>query len=129
MAKLLKYLAILTGVICLTIGVYHVAGGAGSVLGGGVITASTDSQERFFSGLFAVYGLAWILVARQHPIDARAIRLLAGGLLAGGIGRLVSLIDSGLPHPFWIVMLAVEIVVPALFFTIAAADAKARERD
>lgn len=125
MDKVLKYLAILTGVICLAIGLYHVIGGAGTVFGGGEVTASTDSQERFFSGLFAVYGVAWIWVARQSPIPAVAIRFLAAGLLVGGLGRAVSLVDKGQPHPFWIVMLAVEIAIPALFFALAGADEKA----
>lgn len=125
MDKALKYLAILTGVICLAIGLHHVIGGAETVFGGGKITASTDSQERFFAGLFAVYGLAWIWAARQSPIPATAIRFLAAGLLVGGLGRVASLIDRGQPHPFWIVMLAVEIVVPAVFFAIAGADEKA----
>ncbi|MBF9352060.1 hypothetical protein BKG80_08180 [Mycobacteroides chelonae] len=126
MDKVLKYLAILTGVICLAIGLYHLIGGAGTVIGGGAVTASTDSQERFFSGLFAVYGAAWIWVARRSPIPGTAIRFLAAGLLVGGLGRVASLIDSGQPHPFWIVMLAVEILIPALFFVIAGADEKAR---
>lgn len=124
MDKVLKYLAFLTGVICLTIGLYHLIGGPATVIGGGEITASNDSQERFFAGLFAVYGLAWIWVARQTPIPGLAIRFLAAGLLVGGLGRVASLIDVGKPHPFWIVMLAVEIAIPALFFAIAGADEK-----
>ncbi|MFD6198755.1 DUF4345 domain-containing protein [Mycobacteriaceae bacterium NPDC060252] len=126
MDKVLKYLAILTGVICVAIGLYHLIGGSGTVIGGGDITASTDSQERFFSGLFAVYGVAWIWVARQSPIPGIAVRFLAAGLLVGGLGRVASLVGSGQPHPFWIVMLAVEILIPALFFAIAGADEKAR---
>ncbi|AMT71093.1 DUF4345 domain-containing protein [Mycobacteroides immunogenum] len=126
MDKVLKYLAVLTGVTCVAIGLYHVVGGPETVFGGGEVNASTDSQERFFAGLFAVYGVAWIWVARLSPIPGIAIRLLAAGLLAGGLGRVVSLIDSGQPHPFWIAMLVVEIAVPALFFAIAGADEKAR---
>ncbi|WP_078292422.1 DUF4345 domain-containing protein [Mycobacterium sp. D16R24] len=126
MDKVLKYLAILTGVICVAIGLYHLIGGPGTVIGGGGITASNDSQERFFAGLFAVYSAAWIWVARQSPIPGIAIRFLAAGLLVGGLGRVASLIDSGVPHPFWIVMLAVEILIPALFFAIAGAGEKAR---
>ncbi|OAT68055.1 hypothetical protein AWB85_09355 [Mycobacteroides immunogenum] len=126
MDKALKYLAVLTGVTCVAIGLYHVVGGPETVFGGGEVNASTDSQERFFAGLFAVYGVAWIWVARLSPIPGIAIRLLAAGLLAGGLGRVVSLIDRGQPHPFWIAMLVVEIAVPALFFAIAGADEKAR---
>lgn len=126
MDKVLKYLAVLTGATCVAIGLYHVVGGPETVFGGGEVNASTDSQERFFAGLFAVYGVAWIWVARLSPIPGIAIRLLAAGLLAGGLGRVVSLIDRGQPHPFWIAMLVVEIAVPALFFAIAGADEKAR---
>lgn len=126
MDKLLKYLSIVAGASCVAIGLFHIIGGPDTVFGGGAVNASTDSQERFFAGMFIAYGAAWIWAGLQTPIRATAVRFLAAALLVGGIGRVVSLVAMGSPHPFWVAMLLVEIVVPAFFLAIAGADEKAR---
>ncbi len=45
MDKVLKYLAILTGVTCLAIGLYHVVGGPQTIFGGGEVNASTEDRK------------------------------------------------------------------------------------
>jgi len=121
----LKNLARFTGLSCIAIGVYHFALGTASVPGATDANATVDSRERFYSAIFAGYGLAWLRAARTSPIRAGEVRLLAGVMLLSAIGRLISLIDKGRPHWFQEVLTAVEFVVPAVFFGIAEADEKA----
>jgi hypothetical protein len=42
--------------------------------------ATVDSRERFYSAIFAGYGIAWIRAARKSPSG------LAGVMLASGVG-------------------------------------------
>jgi hypothetical protein len=121
----LKNLARFTGLSCIAIGVYHFALGTASVPGATDANATVDSRERFYSAIFAGYGLAWLRAARKSPIRAGEVRLLAGVMLLSAIGRLISLVDKGRPHWFQEVLTAVEFVVPAVFFGIAEADEKA----
>ena len=121
----LKNLARFTGLSCIAIGVYHFALGTASVPGATDANATVDSRERFYSAIFAGYGLAWLRAARKSPIRAGEVRLLAGIMLLSAIGRLISLVDKGRPHWFQEVLTAVEFVVPAVFFGIAEADEKA----
>ena len=125
MPKLLKPLALLTGVICVAIGVAHFLFGARIVAGGGDFTPSIDSQEHFYGVIFAGYGLGYVRAARQDPIQTGLIRFLATLMLVGGIGRIISWIDQGRPHAMWIALGAVEFVVPALFFLLLAAHDQA----
>lgn len=124
MAKTLRALALVMGVACALIGIYHFVLGQWSVPGAGPSTPIFDSRERFYSAIFAGFGLAWIWVARQTPVPAKAVRLLSGIFLLGGIGRVISLIDVGRPHWMQLAEGVVELVLPFVFFWLAAADEK-----
>jgi Domain of unknown function (DUF4345) len=124
-AAQLKSLATATGAASVAIGCYHFALGTASVPGATDANATVDSRERFYSAIFAGYGIAWIRAARTSPIRAGDVRLLAGVMLAGGVGRLLSRVRNGRPHWFQDVLTAVEFAVPAAFFTIADAQQQA----
>jgi Domain of unknown function (DUF4345) len=124
--RYLRNLAAFTGLSCIAIGVYHFALGIASVPGATDANATVDSRERFYSAYFAGYGFAWLRAARQSPIRAGDVRLLAGLMLLSGVGRLISLIHNGRPHWFQEVLTAIEFVVPAVFFRIAKAEEKAQ---
>lgn len=53
------------------------------------------------------------------------MRWLAGVFLLGGMGRLLSLAVDGWPHWFQIVLTAIELGLPPVFFWLAAADERA----
>ena len=50
---------------------------------------------------------------------------VAGLMLLGGVGRLMSLVSNGRPHWLQEALTAIEIVVPATCFRIADAEEKA----
>jgi Domain of unknown function (DUF4345) len=124
--RYLRNLAAFTGLSCIAIGVYHFALGTASVPGATDANATVDSRERFYSAYFAGYGFAWLRAARQSPIRAGEVRLLAGLMLLSGVGRLISLIHNGRPHWFQEVLTVIEFVVPAVFFGIAKTEEKAK---
>jgi hypothetical protein len=46
------------------------------------------------------------------------VNALAGAFLVGGIGRLISLVVVGAPHPFFVAMLGLELVLPVLMVLV-----------
>ncbi|MFG2894769.1 DUF4345 domain-containing protein [Streptomyces sp. NPDC048248] len=127
-AKALRGLVLTMGYACLAIGLFHVLLGNASIPGAGSAGATIDSLGRFFGAIFAGYGLAWLLAARQSPIPATAVRWLAGVFLLGAFGRLLSLAVDGWPHWFQVVLTAVELVLPPLIFWLADSEEKAVRR-
>jgi spore maturation protein SpmB len=125
MAKALKVLAQVMGFSCVAIGLLHVVGGNAAIPGAESAGTTIDSLGRFFGAIFVGYGLAWLWAARQAPIPAKAVRLLAGIFLLGAAGRLLSLVTEGRPHSFQIVLLVIELVLPPVYFWLADADEKA----
>jgi hypothetical protein len=124
----LRNMAGLAGLSCIAIGVYHFAFGTASVPGAADANATVDSRERFYSAFFAGYGFAWLRAARKSPIRASDVRLLAGLMFLGAVGRLISLVHNGRPHWFQEVLTAIEIVVPAVLFGIADTEEKTELR-
>lgn len=122
MRRLLKGLLLLMGVGCAAIGVFHIVFGIAGLPGLADAGANVDSQERFFGAVFAAYGLAWIWTARQQPIPANMVRLLAGSFLLGGLARLVSIAVHGVPNWFMLTLLVIELVLPPVYFVLAGAD-------
>ncbi|RKT54725.1 DUF4345 domain-containing protein [Saccharothrix australiensis] len=122
MAGVLRWLVAAMGVACVAIGLFHLGWGIDSVPGEGAAGATVDSRERFYNAVFLGYGLAWLWAARQRPVPATAVRWLAGILLLGGVGRVLSMAVHGQPHWFQVVLTATEFVLPVIYFLLANAD-------
>lgn len=85
------------------------------MLGGQPVRAAVDGQERDDGAVQVRKGdLVWIRAPRTAQLPAALIRLLAGGLLLGGLARVVSLIDVGQPGVLPTVQIVVEIVIPVV---------------
>ncbi|WP_280331232.1 DUF4345 domain-containing protein [Nocardia wallacei] len=124
MAAVLRWLCMVMGVACVGIGILHLALGLHAVADMEHSGVTADSQSRFFGAIFLGYGLAWIWVARQSPIPAVAVRWLAGVFLLGAAGRFLSVAVYGWPHWFQIVLTAIEVILPPMYFWLAGTDQK-----
>lgn len=123
MSPLLSKLSQTTGIACTGIGIYHLFGGVRSVPGEQDAGPTVDSRERFYGAIFAGYGLAWLWVDRQKPVNRGAVQALSGIFLLGGAGRLLSRAQHGRPHWFQDALTVVEVVLPCLFFWLARVPA------
>ena len=74
--------------------------------------AAMDNELRFYSALWGGYGLALLMAARDPGRWNRAIPWLAAVFFAGGVGRLISIFQIGAPHPFFVLLAAIELVTP-----------------
>jgi hypothetical protein len=110
---------VLFGVICVGISLAHLAVGPDAIMGGSQVNATSDGEDRFYAGLFGAFGLAAIWCARDVERKQVYVSALAAAFLIGGIGRLISFIVVGRPHPFFLAMLVVELVLPVLMVLMA----------
>jgi hypothetical protein len=115
-----RALQIVTGIL----GVIPTATGLVGLLGlrdplyvrfGVVPNVALDSNLRFFAGVWLGVGvvLFWILPRIERQGDV--FRALWGMILLGGVGRLLSIADAGLPPAPFLGVLALEIVGAPLF--------------
>ncbi|MRH92682.1 DUF4345 domain-containing protein [Nocardia sp. SYP-A9097] len=122
MTAALKWLSLLMGYACVAIGVFHLALGIDGIPDMGSAGATADSQSRFFGAIFLGYGLVWLWAARRDPVDTTAVRWLAGIFALGALGRFISIAVYGWPHWFQLVLTAIEVVLPPVYFWLATAQ-------
>jgi hypothetical protein len=118
--RALTAFAMIWGLALVGIGAAHLAFGNASFIDGGHVSPSLDSEERFFAALTIGYGAAYIWAARQTVVPRNVLRALAAVTALGALGRVVSLIDRGPPHWFflWFGILG-EAVAAALTYWLA----------
>ncbi len=109
-------LIFLFGSVCAAIGLAHVALGPSVIPGSIPVNATMDSEDRFYATLFVGFGLALIWCSRQLDARAQAFGFLLAVFFAGGIARIISLIAAGPPHPLFLFLGALELLMPPLLW-------------
>ena len=71
-----------------------------------------DSELRFYAALFVGFGLLCVRVARNLAQHGGDIPWLMLAFFSGGVGRALSWISVGAPHPFFLLLMATELVLP-----------------
>lgn len=100
------------GAACIVIGLAHLMIGPASIIGGGPVNATIDSDLRFYAVLFIGFGGGFVWAATDLPRRSAVVNVLGGLLLLGGLARLLAIWQTGVPHVFYVLMVPVEILVP-----------------
>ena len=74
--------------------------------------ATMDSELRFYAPMFGAYGVLCLTVVRRFDRRLADVPWLAGVFFLGGVGRAVSYVAVGPPHPFFTLLMIVELVLP-----------------
>jgi len=77
-----------------------------------------DSELRFYAALWGAYGFIVIAVARNLRAMLHYVPLLAATFFVGGAGRALSYFQVGPPHPFFVFLMVIELVLPIIFLML-----------
>lgn len=105
----------LLSLVGLWAGVMGVTAGATQLFEGSP-PPGVDNQARYLAGMYFIFPfmLWWIIPSiERHPIP---IRIIAAGMMCGGIGRLISLMQYGLGDDGQLISMGVEICAPLLIY-------------
>ena len=75
-----------------------------------------DSELRFYSVFFVAYGALLVQAARNPVKYARHIPVLLALFFAGGIVRVISYTQVGSPHDLFILLMAIELLMPIVLY-------------
>ncbi|MEM7596128.1 MAG: DUF4345 domain-containing protein [Pseudomonadota bacterium] len=110
MERLLKIALVIAGVIPLILGVINFAGGAKAPwLPPDIATASVDNQLRFYAIWFTAPFFLSIWMVRNLDRALPIAAILFSVMALGGLARLYSITQYGLPEPGMIVGMVIEI--------------------
>jgi len=80
--------------------------------------ATMDSELRFYASLFVGFGLLCLRAARNPAQHGNDIPWLMLAFFAGGLGRALSWISIGAPHPFFLTLMLTELALPPVIFLL-----------
>ncbi|MEM7040390.1 MAG: DUF4345 domain-containing protein [Bacteroidota bacterium] len=116
--KILQAIILVAALIPAYVGISGIVEGVANVMPGGQVAVDIDNEYRFLSGAFL--GFAFMAVWVAPRIDQKAtvwpFRLLCFGILAGAIGRIVSIAVVGKPSTSILLSLGIELTFPLLIF-------------
>jgi hypothetical protein len=121
----LRTLGRVTGLTCMGIGAAQLLGGV-RVEPGMARDATVDSHIRFMGAVFAGYGLGWLDAASAPEPNVDRMRVLAGLMALGGVGRLATRVTVGKPHPFHDALLVLELAAPAVVEAVGRRERRVR---
>lgn len=104
----------LFGLICSGIGLIHIIFGPRSIPGSVPVNATLDNEDRFYATLFVGFGVAMAWSGRDLAHRSAVFHFLLAVFFAGGLSRLVSIAAVGPPHPLFLILGGVELVMPVL---------------
>jgi hypothetical protein len=114
MRRMFQAFLVLFGVVVIGISLAHLAIGPDAIMGGSPANPTSDSEDRFYAGVFLGYGVAVLWCASDVQHKRPYLTFLAAVMFIGGLGRLLSMVIVGPPHAFFIAMLVVELALPPL---------------
>jgi hypothetical protein len=112
MKAALKGFVLLFGAVCMVIALVHIGYGPASIPGSVPVNATMDSEDRFYATLFLGFGAANIWCAQNLGARAGTFRALMLVFFLGGLARLISAAQVGLPSALFVVLGAVELMLP-----------------
>jgi hypothetical protein len=108
----LRAILTLIGLTATLTGIFAVLTGSSGQVGGTQAAPSVESELRFFAAFWIAYGAAALYVAPRAVREIHAVRALALFLFLGGIARAIAWIADGRPNTLFIVLLALELLLP-----------------
>jgi hypothetical protein len=91
----------------------------------GLAGPNIDSEMRFYSVLWVAYGATALWVARALPRRVVQLRLMLVVFMLGGVGRAISHLVVGAPHPLFAALMWAEIILPPALIGLSYAGSKA----
>jgi hypothetical protein len=88
--------------------------------------ATMDSELRFYAPFWGAYGVILLITARELPTKGNFVPLLAAMFFAGGVGRALSYFQVGAPHPFFVLLMVIELVTPTIMLFLWFGTARRR---
>jgi hypothetical protein len=116
MPRLLAFVVMLAGAICVVIALAHIAVGPRAIVGGAFVNATMDSEDRFYAVFFLGWGATMIYCSRELSAKEGLFGALLLTFFLGGVARIISALLVGIPTTLFVCLGALELVLPPLLW-------------
>ena len=102
----------LVGLVALTFGALSALFGSALIPGGGTVSASVESELRFYAVWYAAAGVAILWTLRRVEEARPLVRAISGAFFIAGAVRVISIIAVGRPDSIFVVLMVIELALP-----------------
>lgn len=110
--RALQVLLTTLGLVAIVFGAVTVLSGGALILDAGDVSASVDSELRFYAAWYVGLGVLLLWTVRRVESAGTTIRAVCAVLLLAAAGRVLSIIAVGTPHPLYLTLMAIEFAIP-----------------
>jgi Domain of unknown function (DUF4345) len=114
MKKALQMTIAILSSVPLTIGVIGIVLGTRRWLPTNMITPDFDSHYRYIAGYYVSLGLLGLWIIPKIERHTGLFRVICASVFMGGVGRVASIVQVGLPGPMGIFFTVFELCFPLL---------------
>lgn len=114
----------IVGLVMITAGLLVVLFGASLVPREGVVTPDVDTETRLFAVWYAAAGIGLLRAVPRIESGQATVRLVGAAFFVAGCARLLSWFLVGRPHPQFLVLMVIEILLPLVVVPWHASIAK-----
>lgn len=112
----LRVLIAIFGLVCMGIAFTHIAIGPSAIPGSIPVNATMDSEDRFYATLFLGFGVAMFWCSQQLKERGGVFKALLLVFFLGGVARIISAAQVGLPNEFFQILWAMELILPPILW-------------
>lgn len=116
----------LFGVVCCAIALAHIAIGPRAIVDAVPVNATMDGEDRFYATLFLGFGAALVWCSRKLRERSGVFGSLLLVFFLGGVARGLSLLLVGWPHPLFVFLGGLELILPPLLWLSLRAAARVK---
>jgi len=116
MQTTLKYLTTILGITCIGIALTHIAIGPSAIPGSVPVNATMDSEDRFYATLFLGFGAALVWCSQNLRERGGVFKALLLVFFLGGIARVISAMQVGMPNELFQMLWALELILPPVLW-------------
>jgi Domain of unknown function (DUF4345) len=128
MRRGLQMILAVLGAVAVAFGGLTVVAGAGGLLDGGPVSASLDSELRFYAAWYLGAGVLMLRSVPRVEVEGSTIRLICVVLLIAAGARVLSIVALGTPHPLFLALMVIEFAIPVVMVPWQAALARRASR-
>ncbi len=124
----LQALVMVLATVAVVAGAVTVLTGGAFVLEAGGVSPSVDSELRFYAAWYVGLGVLLFWTVPRIERAGITIRTVCAVLLLAATGRVISLSVVGPPHPLYVALMVLELVVPIVLVPWQTAIARQAAR-
>lgn len=114
--KILRTLGAVAGIALIALGAGRVLFPIDTIPGGNALNPSLDTETRAGGALLIAFGCSYVWATCQWPIPSALLRFLAATMALLAVARVISMVDTGMPHWIFVASTAVEFTAAALTY-------------